>query len=182
MHAMILQEMGEYEESRSSLQRAIYLQPDFPLAHFALGNLARSGLRDEDARRHFANALRLLQACPPDRLAARVGWHDRRSARADHCGPARATRSYTLRPRKPPRMANADADNERILRERARALARPPSSAPAPSTMLELLEFRLASERYALEIRHVQDVHPLRDLTPSALHAAVRSRHRQRAR
>jgi purine-binding chemotaxis protein CheW len=63
-------------------------------------------------------------------------------------------------------MASADADNERILRERAQALARPQSSAPAPSTMLELLEFRLASERYALEIRHVQDVHPLRDLTP----------------
>jgi chemotaxis protein methyltransferase CheR len=68
MHAMILQEMGEYEESRSSLQRAIYLQPGFPLAHFALGNLARSGLRDEEARRHFANALRLLHACPPDAL------------------------------------------------------------------------------------------------------------------
>jgi chemotaxis protein methyltransferase CheR len=68
MHAMILQEMGEYEESRSSLQRALYLQPDFPLAHFALGNLARSGLRDEEARRHFANALRLLRACPPDAL------------------------------------------------------------------------------------------------------------------
>jgi chemotaxis protein methyltransferase CheR len=68
MHAMILQEMGEYEESRSSLQRVLYLQPDFPLAHFALGNLARSGLRDEDARRHFANALRLLHACPPDAL------------------------------------------------------------------------------------------------------------------
>ena len=63
-------------------------------------------------------------------------------------------------------MANADADNERILRERAQALARPQSSAPAPSTMLELLEFRLGAERYALEIRHVQDVHPLRDLTP----------------
>jgi purine-binding chemotaxis protein CheW len=63
-------------------------------------------------------------------------------------------------------MPSADADNERILRERAQALARPPSSAPAPSTMLELLEFRVGSERYALEIRHVQDVHPLRDLTP----------------
>ena len=63
-------------------------------------------------------------------------------------------------------MANADADNERILRERAQALARPQSSAPAPSTMLELLEFRLSVERYALEIRHVQDVHPLRELTP----------------
>ena len=32
--------------------------------------------------------------------------------------------------------------------------------------MLELLEFRLGSERYALETRHVQDVHPLRELTP----------------
>jgi purine-binding chemotaxis protein CheW len=32
--------------------------------------------------------------------------------------------------------------------------------------MLELLEFRLAAERYALETRHVQDVQPLRDLTP----------------
>ena len=59
-----------------------------------------------------------------------------------------------------------DSDADRILRERARALARPVPSAPAPSTMLELLEFRLASERYALETRHVQDVHPLRDLTP----------------
>ena len=32
--------------------------------------------------------------------------------------------------------------------------------------MLELLEFRLASERYAVESRLVQEVHPLRDLTP----------------
>jgi purine-binding chemotaxis protein CheW len=63
-------------------------------------------------------------------------------------------------------MTNADAETDRILRTRAQVLARPPSSAPAPSTMLELLEFRLASERYALETRHIQDVHPLRDLTP----------------
>jgi purine-binding chemotaxis protein CheW len=32
--------------------------------------------------------------------------------------------------------------------------------------MLDLLEFRLATERYALETRHVQEVHPLRELTP----------------
>jgi purine-binding chemotaxis protein CheW len=62
-------------------------------------------------------------------------------------------------------MTNADAEADRILRARARALAQPPPSA-APSTMLELLEFRLASERYALETRHVQNVHPLRELTP----------------
>ncbi len=63
-------------------------------------------------------------------------------------------------------MTSANAETERILRARAQALARPPSPVPAPSTMLELLEFRLASERYALETRHVQDVHPLRELTP----------------
>jgi purine-binding chemotaxis protein CheW len=63
-------------------------------------------------------------------------------------------------------MTSTDAETDRILRARALALARPPPSAPAASTMLELLEFRLASERYALETRHVQDVHPLRDLTP----------------
>ena len=55
---------------------------------------------------------------------------------------------------------------QRILRERAVALARAPQAAAAADTMLELLEFRLARERYALETRHVQEVHPLRDLTP----------------
>ncbi|HEY0801441.1 MAG TPA: chemotaxis protein CheW [Steroidobacteraceae bacterium] len=61
--------------------------------------------------------------------------------------------------------ANA-ADAERILRARAQALAQPPDRAPAKGSMLDLLEFRLASERYAVETRHVQEVHPLRDLTP----------------
>lgn len=52
-----------------------------------------------------------------------------------------------------------------ILRERAVALARTPAPAQ-DGTVLELLEFRLASERYALESRYVENVHPLRDLTP----------------
>jgi purine-binding chemotaxis protein CheW len=63
-------------------------------------------------------------------------------------------------------MTSGDAQADRILRARAKDLARPLASTPAPNTMLELLEFRLASERYALETRHVQDVHLLRDLTP----------------
>lgn len=62
-------------------------------------------------------------------------------------------------------MTEASADADAILRARAQALARPPP-APSPSRILELLEFRLASERYALETRHVQEVHPLRELTP----------------
>ena len=63
-------------------------------------------------------------------------------------------------------MMDPGAEAERILRARAQALAQPASSAPPSGSTLELLEFRLASERYAIETRHVQDVHPLRDLTP----------------
>jgi purine-binding chemotaxis protein CheW len=63
-------------------------------------------------------------------------------------------------------MTDTNAEAERILRARAQALAVPARQSMPEGAMLELLEFRLASERYALETRHVQDVHPLRDLTP----------------
>lgn len=60
-----------------------------------------------------------------------------------------------------------DSDTERrnILRERARRLAQ----VPAPlqdAAFVELLEFGLADERYALPAHQVTDVQPLRDLTP----------------
>jgi purine-binding chemotaxis protein CheW len=61
---------------------------------------------------------------------------------------------------------SADFESEQILRARAQALARAPRSTPAAGSMLELLEFGLATERYALESRYVQEVHPLRELTP----------------
>jgi purine-binding chemotaxis protein CheW len=53
-----------------------------------------------------------------------------------------------------------------VLRERARALARVADAAVPDGDSLELLEFRLADERYAVETRHVVEVHPFRDLTP----------------
>ena len=59
-----------------------------------------------------------------------------------------------------------DPDGGHILRVRAQALARPPEHAPAAVTLLEVLEFRLAQERYALETRYVREVYPLKDLTP----------------
>lgn len=68
VHAMIMQEMGEREAARDSLHRAVYLQPDFALAHVALGNLARAEARTAQANKHFANALHLLRSCPPDAL------------------------------------------------------------------------------------------------------------------
>ena len=66
--AAICQEQGQSEAAQRSLGRALYLEPDFALAHFALGNLCLSGGRQREARRHFGNALSLLRACPADAL------------------------------------------------------------------------------------------------------------------
>jgi len=66
LNAMVLQELGERGRARAALQRAIYLQPEFTLAHFALGNCARAEARHAEAQRHFANAARLLRGHPPD--------------------------------------------------------------------------------------------------------------------
>ena len=66
LRAVILQELGNRDEARHSLQRAIYLCPGFVLAHFALGNLAREADRSREADKHFANALHWLDRNPPD--------------------------------------------------------------------------------------------------------------------
>ena len=66
------------------------------------------------------------------------------------------------------KLAYATPDARKILRARAQALARPPASAQVEEASLELLEFRLADERYAVEIRYVREVHPLKNLTPLA--------------
>jgi purine-binding chemotaxis protein CheW len=57
------------------------------------------------------------------------------------------------------------ADAEGILRERARRLASVPASRGS-GEQVEVLEFGLASERYALLASQVHDVQPLRELTP----------------
>jgi purine-binding chemotaxis protein CheW len=58
------------------------------------------------------------------------------------------------------------AEAARILRQRASLLARAPARTPRAHSSIELLEFKLAAERYALESRYVQDVQPLHALTP----------------
>jgi chemotaxis protein methyltransferase CheR len=64
VRATVLLEHGNAAAARDSLQRAIYLHPDFVLAHFALGNLARG--HAGEATRHFRNALSLLARHQPD--------------------------------------------------------------------------------------------------------------------
>ncbi len=66
LHAVILEELGRDPEARGALQRAVYLAPDFVLAHHALGQLARRQGREAEADRHFGNALALLARLPAD--------------------------------------------------------------------------------------------------------------------
>ncbi len=68
LRAVVLQEVGDNEPARRSLQRAIYLDPDFVLAHFALGNLARKSGKVGEADKQFTNALHLLGRCQPNDL------------------------------------------------------------------------------------------------------------------
>lgn len=59
----------------------------------------------------------------------------------------------------------ATADAAAVLRARARALARSAERAPVADAQLEVLEFRLARERYAIETQYLKEVIPLGELT-----------------
>lgn len=60
-----------------------------------------------------------------------------------------------------------DADEmRRILRDRAKLLARDLSNNAAPGASLEIVEFRLAYERYGIESSCIREICPLKDLVP----------------
>jgi chemotaxis protein methyltransferase CheR len=68
LRASILQELGEGAAALQSLQRTIYLDPEFVMAHYALGNWMLMQGKPNEARLHFTNALGLLRAYTPDSL------------------------------------------------------------------------------------------------------------------
>lgn len=68
LHAIICQEQGQLDTASQSLGRALYLAPDFALAHFALGNLLLSQGRHTEADRHLANAHAVLESCAQDEI------------------------------------------------------------------------------------------------------------------
>ncbi|HEX7474638.1 MAG TPA: CheR family methyltransferase, partial [Dehalococcoidales bacterium] len=64
--ATIEQELGRSEAAVQSLKRALYLDQNFVLAHFALGNLCRQSGRLAESRRYFINAQSLLAGHPAE--------------------------------------------------------------------------------------------------------------------
>ncbi|MBT0959560.1 CheR family methyltransferase [Denitromonas iodatirespirans] len=66
LQAVILAERGDAAAAIGCFRQALYLDPDFALAHFALGNLHRRLGMATQAARHFDNARRLLANCAAD--------------------------------------------------------------------------------------------------------------------
>lgn len=66
--ATIQQEMGLLEQSAISLKRVLYLNPDFVLAYFSLGDLARKGGKTGESRKQFENALSAIRRYGQDEL------------------------------------------------------------------------------------------------------------------
>src|SRR5258706_10859034 len=66
--ATVLQEQGDIEEAVAILKRALYLEPDFVLVHFALGNHAWRQGNLKEAGKHFNTAITLLAAYQSDAL------------------------------------------------------------------------------------------------------------------
>jgi chemotaxis protein methyltransferase CheR len=66
--AVILQEQNREAEARAALNRALYLDPNFVLGHYSLGNLARRQGNEAEASKHFKNTLALLGTHNPEEL------------------------------------------------------------------------------------------------------------------
>ncbi|MCC6455547.1 MAG: chemotaxis protein CheR [Caldilineaceae bacterium] len=68
LYATIQEDRGEIEGAIDSLKRVLYLHPEFILAHFSLGCLARRQGRQREADKHFANMLGLLHTYRQDEV------------------------------------------------------------------------------------------------------------------
>lgn len=60
LHAVILQEQGNPDKAIGALKRALYLNPDFVLPYFMLGNIQRQQGKLVEAEKYFENALSIL--------------------------------------------------------------------------------------------------------------------------
>jgi chemotaxis protein methyltransferase CheR len=63
LRASVLSEQGAVTEAIAGFKRALYLDSDFALAYFALGNLSRRVGDAKSAKKYFENAQEILKAC-----------------------------------------------------------------------------------------------------------------------
>ena len=63
-------------------------------------------------------------------------------------------------------MSELSEEERQLMEERARELAREPERPQEEIDSLTVLEFDLAYEKYAIDLAHIREVYPLRDITP----------------
>jgi chemotaxis protein methyltransferase CheR len=63
LRASILQELDKDPEAIKSLKQAIYIDPEYVMGHFALGNLFIRQGNSKNSKMHFKNTLDLLNGC-----------------------------------------------------------------------------------------------------------------------
>ena len=66
--AIVLLEQGQTDKSIQELKSTLYLDSEFVLAYFTIGNLYRQQGKNKDAGKYFDNALLLLDRYPPEQL------------------------------------------------------------------------------------------------------------------
>jgi len=71
--AMILLEQGREKDAVQAIKRALYLDPEFIAADYALGNIAARGNRHKDVSRHFRNVAALLSKMPQENTLPELG-------------------------------------------------------------------------------------------------------------
>jgi chemotaxis protein methyltransferase CheR len=68
LRATILEELGNTVNAMTSLNEALYLDHEFVLAHFALGNLAMRLGKHAESKKHLRNTMELLSRYKPDEV------------------------------------------------------------------------------------------------------------------
>jgi len=63
--SIILEQQGELAAAATSLKNVLFIDQEYLLAYFALGNLSRQGGDESGSQRNFANALQLLERRDP---------------------------------------------------------------------------------------------------------------------
>jgi chemotaxis protein methyltransferase CheR len=67
-HGTILQEKGNLNEAVSAMQRAVFLNPKFVLAHFSLGNLALKKGKSKESQKYYRAVSEILSEYDDDEV------------------------------------------------------------------------------------------------------------------
>jgi chemotaxis signal transduction protein len=151
LYATILQENNQLNEAVASLKRAIYLDSNFVLSYYSLGNIYQLlGNYGNPNKSVFMKKTR-TESEQPDK--AKIDWNEIRS------------RVNSLQESLDHKIILLPEEKRSILKARAQALAVEKEDETSQKEFIEIIEFSLASEIYGIETAFIREVYPLKDFT-----------------